>query len=129
MRKTLSEPAYLVLASLVDSPKHGYAIVKAVAELSAGTVAVPIATVYFTVDRLALNGLIAQTGEEIVDGRARRIFAITEAGLSQVEAETARMAASAAEVRKRLSAAAIKVPKTAKLPKSTQAKLPRPVQP
>jgi DNA-binding PadR family transcriptional regulator len=124
MRKQLTEPAYYVLASLIDGAKHGYAIVKSVAELSGGSIKVPIATVYFTVDRLALNGLIEQTAEEIVDGRARRIFAITDAGRGTVELETERLAAAATEVRKRLSATV----KVGKLNKTTKPKPARPVE-
>jgi PadR family transcriptional regulator, regulatory protein PadR len=105
MGKTLTETSYFVLASLVDGPKHGYAIVKAASELSGGVLKMPVATVYFTLDKLATLGFIEQTNEEIVDGRARRVFALTESGSGAVEAETQRLADAAEAVQRKLTAA------------------------
>jgi PadR family transcriptional regulator, regulatory protein PadR len=105
MGKTLTETSYFVLASLVDGPKHGYAIVKAASELSGGVLAIPVATVYFTLDKLAALGFIEQTHEEIVDGRARRVFAITDPGSGAVEVETQRLADATKAVQLKLAAA------------------------
>jgi PadR family transcriptional regulator, regulatory protein PadR len=104
MKQTLRESSYFVMAALLDGPNHGYAIMNAVSELSGGTVSIPVATIYGTLDRLALDKMIEQTGEEIVDGRARRIFALTDHGSDTLGGEAKRMANAATVVQDRLAA-------------------------
>jgi PadR family transcriptional regulator, regulatory protein PadR len=87
----LSEATYLVLASLVSGPAHGYELIQRAAELSDRRVKLAVATLYTTLDRLAEREWIKLVDESIVDGRARRSFAITEAGRSVLNQETRRM--------------------------------------
>ncbi len=88
----LSEPAYLVLAALAEGPTHGYELIARARQLSAGRVTLPVATLYGTLDRLTGRDHIELVSEEVVDGRARRTYALTNGGQNLLADETARMA-------------------------------------
>ena len=60
---------------------------KGVAELSRGRVKPSVGTLYGVLDRLAANGVITVDREEIVNGRRRRYFRITDSGRALVRAE------------------------------------------
>ena len=68
----MREPTYFVLASLLDGPLHGYAIIRRTAELSDGRVRPATGTLYTALDRLTAEGCVELVHEEIVNGRARR---------------------------------------------------------
>jgi DNA-binding PadR family transcriptional regulator len=79
------EPAVLILTSLIEQPRHGYAIVKDV-EAVAGIRLGP-GTLYATLSRLEARGLIEGLP---VDDR-RRPYRITGAGLALVRDRLQRM--------------------------------------
>jgi DNA-binding PadR family transcriptional regulator len=89
----MTEQAYLVLLSLADKPRHGYGIVQAVVTLSDGATRLGAGTLYGLLDRMSAAGLIEASGEEVVDGRLRRYYRLTDAGLAAATAETARLRA------------------------------------
>jgi len=89
--RAMSEPTYFILASLLDGPLHGYAIIKRAEEQSGGRVRLAVGTLYGALDRLADNGLIAVDREETVDGRPRRYFTINDDGIDAVTQEAKRM--------------------------------------
>jgi len=91
----MREPTYFILAALRDQPRHGYAITKRAEELSDGRVRVAAGTLYAALDRLAATGLVRVVQEEVVNGRARRYYALTEDGDSALRAEAQRLAAAA----------------------------------
>jgi PadR family transcriptional regulator, regulatory protein PadR len=91
----MREPTYFVLASLLDGPLHGYAIIKRAAELSDGRVRMATGTLYTALDRLTAEGYVQPVREEIVNGRARRSYGLTEIGTAALHAEAQRMAAAA----------------------------------
>jgi DNA-binding PadR family transcriptional regulator len=99
-RPSMSEPAYFVLAALMNGPLHGYAITKAVPQLTGGRVAVAVGTLYSVLDRLTQEGYVTVAGEEIVNGRARRYFSLTDAGRSALEDEAERMTQAARVVKR-----------------------------
>jgi len=74
------ESAYLLLTALAQRENHGYALAQRVHELSDGDLKLGPGTLYGTLDRLQGAELIELTREEVVDGRNRRIYAITGAG-------------------------------------------------
>ena len=88
----MRQPTYFVLASLLDGPLHGYGIIKRAAELSGGRVRLATGTLYTALDRLAAEGCVRLVAEEIVNGRARRSYGLTDAGAAALRAEAARMA-------------------------------------
>jgi PadR family transcriptional regulator, regulatory protein PadR len=91
----MREPTYYVLACLLDGPLHGYAIIQRAAELSGGRVRLATGTLYTALDRLAAEGHVRLVREEIVNGRARRSYGLTDSGAAALRAEATRMAQAA----------------------------------
>jgi PadR family transcriptional regulator PadR len=91
----MREPTYFVLASLLDGPLHGYAIIQRTAELSGSRVRLATATLYTALDRLTAEGHVELVREEIVNGRARRSYGLTPSGADALRAEAVRMADAA----------------------------------
>ncbi len=92
-----ADPPLLVLASLADEPRHGYAIIQDVAEtmgvhLSAGTL-------YAVISRLEARGLI----EPLAFDRRRRPYKITATGAQALARQSERMSQVAFVARERLS--------------------------
>jgi DNA-binding PadR family transcriptional regulator len=104
IRRGLREQTYLILLALADGPLHGYGVIQAVRDLSAGEVKLGPGTLYGALDRLSVDGLVAVTGEEVVEGRHRRYYALTDDGHRCVAEETARLSALVETARRRLSA-------------------------
>jgi PadR family transcriptional regulator len=104
MKRGLREQTYLVLLALADRPLHGYGVIQSVRDLSDGEVKLGPGTLYGALDRLSAEGLVAVTGEEVVDGRHRRYYALTDDGHRCVTEETARLSALAETARRRLAA-------------------------
>src|SRR5579864_2963759 len=94
-RGPLREPTYFVLASLLDGPLHGYAIIQRAEHLSGGRVRLATGTLYTALDRLTAEGLVELVSEEIVNGRARRSYGLTSSGSGALRAEATRMADAA----------------------------------
>ena len=69
----------LLLATLADGPRHGYAVKDALREGSGGRFDLPTGTVYPALHRLEAAGLIAGVWSTD-DGRRRRSYELTEDG-------------------------------------------------
>jgi len=91
----MREPTYFVLACLLEGPLHGYAIIKRAEELSAGRVRLATGTLYTALDRLTGEGYVRLVGDEIVSGRVRRSYGLTDPGAAALRAEAVRMAEAA----------------------------------
>ena len=76
----------LLLATLADGPRHGYAVKEALREGSGGRFDLPTGTVYPALHRLEEAGLIAGTWS-VVDGRRRRSYRLTAAGKRRLAAD------------------------------------------
>lgn len=98
----MREPTYLVLTALAERPLHGYAVIREVESISAGRVRLRAGTLYGALDRLVAEGLVATAGEEVVDGRLRRYYALTDAGTAALADEARRLEARAGEALRRL---------------------------
>lgn len=96
MTKEMREPTFFLLAALVDGPKHGYALIAEVNRLSERRLTLQVGTLYGALDRLAQQGWVGEAGTEVVAGRHRRYFAITDQGAAALEEESVRVAARAA---------------------------------
>ncbi len=92
--KGMSEQAFLVLTALADEPMHGYAVVQAVDALSEGRVRLRVGTLYGVLDRLVADGLAEHDREEVHQGRLRRYYRLTDAGVRALSAEVARLRAN-----------------------------------
>jgi len=101
-RCPVHEPTYVVLAALLEGPLYGYAIVKTAEELSGGQVKLTAGTLYGALNRLCQEGLVAEDHEEVVDGRKRRYYRLTETGVEALTSEADRLALLADAVRARL---------------------------
>lgn len=89
----LGEPSYLVLAALLEGPLHGYGLIQRIEVLSGARRRMAVGTLYGVLDRLLDRGLIVESGEEVVGGKVRRYYALTEPGREAVaEATEARRA-------------------------------------
>jgi DNA-binding PadR family transcriptional regulator len=97
----MREPTYFVLASLLDGPLHGYAIIQHTEQLSGGRVKLATGTLHTALDRLTAEGLVGLVCEEILNGRARRSFGLTPPGAVALRAGAARMAEAARPVTSR----------------------------
>ncbi len=93
MARLLREPTHLILLSLVDAERHGYAIISEVEDLSDGRVTLGAGTLYGALDRLSSDGLVTATREEVIDGRNRRYYQLTEAGHTVLSADVAHRSA------------------------------------
>jgi DNA-binding PadR family transcriptional regulator len=91
----LREPTFLILTALTTEPLHGYGIVQAVAELSGDRVRLQAGTLYGALDRLKDDGWIELDREDVVDGRLRRYYKLTDTGAGVLTEETARLRANA----------------------------------
>ncbi|GHE60039.1 MULTISPECIES: PadR family transcriptional regulator [Streptomyces] len=100
--RVLQEPTLLILTALADRPRHGYAVTQEVTALSAGRVVLRTGTLYGALDRLLKEGLIEVHREEVVDGRARKVYTLAPSGRERLVAEAERMAATAREATRRL---------------------------
>jgi len=86
----LSEPVLLVLLSLAEQPRHGYAILKDVAEMSGGRVVLSTGTLYGALQRLLRQGWIERF-EEDESSRDRRAYRLTSKGRRNLQLEIDRM--------------------------------------
>ncbi|GAA2376044.1 PadR family transcriptional regulator [Catellatospora methionotrophica] len=109
MSAPLQEPTFLILSALAAGPMHGYGVIQEVEALSGGRVSLRPGTLYGALDRLSEQGLVAQDGEEVVDGRLRRYYRLTDPGATVLDAEVQRMTgnarAAAARLRRRAGTA------------------------
>jgi PadR family transcriptional regulator PadR len=87
----------LLLATLADGPRHGYAIKEALREGSGGRFDLPTGTVYPALHRLEAAGLISGSWST-VDGRWRRSYRLTPAGRRKLAGERANWREFAAAV-------------------------------
>ena len=90
------EPAVLILTSLIEGPRHGYAIVKDIEAVSG--VRLGPGTLYATLSRLEARDLIqalpvadrrrpyriTDAGLELLRGRLQRMESISRAGLERL---------------------------------------------
>jgi DNA-binding PadR family transcriptional regulator len=76
----------LLLATLADGPRHGYAVKEALRDGSGGRFDLATGTIYPALHRLADAGLIAGSWS-MVDGRRRRSYRLTAAGRRRLAAD------------------------------------------
>ena len=100
----LQEPTFLILTSLAEGRKHGYALIKDAEALSGGRVTLKVGTLYAALERLEKEGLVALAGEEIESGRLRRYFQLTEEGAGTLAEEVERMRSLSRQAATRLRA-------------------------
>jgi len=88
--KPLSEPVLLILLSLADTPRHGYALLKDIETLSRGRVRLSTGTLYGALRRLLEDRWIERFAQED-RSREKQAYRLTTAGRAQLDGELDRM--------------------------------------
>jgi DNA-binding PadR family transcriptional regulator len=97
----LTEQTFFILLSLVPGARHGYAIMKDVADLSEGRVNLSTGTLYTALKRLLDDGWIEPVIEEDA-ARGRKSYRLTALGRTRIQEESNRLSAMSALARRRL---------------------------
>ena len=89
----LREPTFFILLSLSPGPKHGYAILKGVENLSEGRVKLSTGTLYGAIKRLLDRGWIRRVNDPLPNSteRERKAYDLTELGRRVMNAEITRL--------------------------------------
>ena len=90
VERPISEPVFLILVSLADKPRHGYALMKEIETLSEGRVRLSTGTLYGAIRRLLKDGWIERFAQKDTS-RDKQAYRLTAAGRGQLKAEVARM--------------------------------------
>lgn len=88
--KPLGDVDTSIMAVLTDGDLHGYAILAEVRELSNGGVRLGTGTLYGALERLQDNGSVLAVAEDVVDGRTRRYYRLTDSGRAALVGELER---------------------------------------
>jgi transcriptional regulator len=79
----------LILKTLLNEPKHGWAIAKRIQQISNEVLQVQQGSLYPALHRLEQQGWIIGNWAESETGRQAKFYSLSEAGRAQLEKETA----------------------------------------
>jgi DNA-binding PadR family transcriptional regulator len=88
--RPLTEAVLLILLSLADKPRHGYALMKDIETLSAGRVRMTTGTLYGALRRLLEDAWIERFDQEDTS-REKQAYRLTSLGRRQMAGELDRM--------------------------------------
>jgi DNA-binding PadR family transcriptional regulator len=88
----LTHVVYHVLLSLAGGTRHGYGIIKDVAERTEGKLEIEAGTLYAAIKRLHDDGLIQETDAPPETDARRRYYGLTASGRRVLRAESERLA-------------------------------------
>lgn len=102
---SMTPAVFHIMLALADGDAHGYAIMRDVEQLSGGTMRLGPGTLYRSVQRMLVDGLIEERDialDNEVDDDRRRYYRLTARGLLVARTEATRLAAlvDAARARK-----------------------------
>ena len=86
----ISEPVLLILLSLAEQPRHGYAILQDTERMSKGRVRLSTGTLYGALRRLLEDKWIERFQEQN-SSRGRQAYRLTAAGRRNLQMEVTRM--------------------------------------
>lgn len=86
----LSEPVLLILLSLAEQPRHGYAILQDTERMSGGRVRLSTGTLYGALRRLLEDRWIERF-QERDRSRGRQAYRLTEEGRRNLQTEVSRL--------------------------------------
>ena len=86
----ISEPVFLILASLAQEPRHGYSLLKDIEEISGGRVRLSTGTLYGALRRLLESGWIERFATDDTS-RDKQTYRLTALGRSLLQQEHDRM--------------------------------------
>jgi DNA-binding PadR family transcriptional regulator len=88
--KALTEPVFLILTSLAEQPRHGYALLQDIQQISNGRVILSTGTLYGALRRLLEDGWIERFKQDDTS-RDKQAYRLTSAGREQLHLELDRM--------------------------------------
>ena len=88
--KPLTEPVFLILTSLAQQPRHGYALLQDIHHMSAGRVTLSTGTLYGALRRPLEEDWIEPFEQEDIS-RDKQAYRLTESGRQQLRAELDRI--------------------------------------
>jgi DNA-binding PadR family transcriptional regulator len=88
--KPLTEPVLLILLSLAEKPRHGYALMRDIERLSDERVRLSTGTLYGALRRLLEHGWIERFDQEDTS-REKQAYRLVPAGRKQLQWELERM--------------------------------------
>lgn len=88
----LKADVFMVLLSLLDGDRHGYAIIQDAEQRSGGTVRLQPGALYRLLKRLLEEGLVEEISQDGSGDDRRRVYRITHFGAQTASAEARRMA-------------------------------------
>jgi len=88
--KPLSEPVLLILASLAEKPRHGYALIQDIAALSHGRVRLSTGTLYGALRRLLEERWIERF-QQADTSRDKQAYRLSATGRRHLDAELDRL--------------------------------------
>jgi DNA-binding PadR family transcriptional regulator len=86
----VTEPVLLILLSLAEHPRHGYAILRDAEEMSNGRVRLSTGTLYGALRRLLEDGWIERFKEEDTS-RGKQAYRLTSLGRRNLQTEVGRL--------------------------------------
>lgn len=104
--------SFLAMTALAKEPLHGYGILQEVSAFTDNDTKPAVATMYRTLDRLETEGLVEEAHSEIVDGRFRRTYRLTEKGASVLSSEAKARSDAARVATRRLKQLSFVTPAT-----------------
>jgi DNA-binding PadR family transcriptional regulator len=90
MDRPVSEAVLLILLSLADKPRHGYALMQDIETLSQGRVCISTGTLYGALRRLLEDSWISPF-EQDDTSRDKQAYRLTAAGRKRLQVELDRM--------------------------------------
>ena len=87
---SVTEPVLLIMLSLAEQPRHGYAIMKDVAEMSDDRVRLSTGTLYGALRRMLEDGWITRHGADD-KSRGRQDYRLTIRGRKVLQQEVSRV--------------------------------------
>jgi DNA-binding PadR family transcriptional regulator len=88
--RALTEPVFLILTSLAGQPRHGYALLQDIQQISNGRVMLSTGTLYGALRRLLEDGWIERF-EQDDTSRDKQAYRLTSSGREQLHLELDRM--------------------------------------
>lgn len=88
-KEPVSDQVYHILLSLLDGPRHGYAIIQAVEARTRGTLTIGSGTLYSAIKRMEVSGWVERVARPPGEDARRKYYGLTRAGrrLTRAEAE------------------------------------------
>ena len=100
----MREPTFLILTALAGGKKHGYALIGETEALSSGRVKLKVGSLYASLERLQQEGRVCPAGEEVVGGRLRRYYELTDSGVAALAEEILRLENNVSNAKSQLAA-------------------------